>query len=112
MVKSSNTTNHRRAIPKADATLIALGAALVACDALMSACPDNDEQYERLYSHDLALREQINRISATTIKGLRAKARAAEVSLKGDEDCECVGAGSFVALCKSINRDIFSMAAA
>jgi hypothetical protein len=98
---------------ESDATLIALGAALVAVDALMSACPDNDdEQYERLYTHDWALREQINRISATTIKGLRVKARAAEVSLKGDEDCECAGAGSFVALARSINQDIFSMGAA
>jgi hypothetical protein len=92
------------------------GAALAACDALKSACPDGpddgDEQYEVLYLQHWDLREKINRIPATTIKGLRVKARAAEFAINSDPDTECAGDGCFIDLCRSINRDIFSMDAA
>jgi hypothetical protein len=95
---------------ESDATLIALGAKLSACDALKSNCPEkDDEQYAVLDLQHWDLREKINRIPAATLEGLRIKARAAEFAIKGDEDCECVGAGSFIGLAQSINRDLFAM---
>jgi hypothetical protein len=79
----------------------------------MTACSESDdEQYEALYDQDWALRQRINRIPATTIKGLRVKASAAKFAFTSDSDVDCVGAGSFVDLCRSINRDLLSMDAA
>jgi hypothetical protein len=98
---------------EADAELFALAAQLTECDALKSACPDDDDQqYEVWLRRHWALREKINRIPATTREGLRVKARAAEFAIKSDTDLECVGDGSFVDLCRSINQDIFLMDAA
>jgi hypothetical protein len=95
----------------ADAELFALAPQLTECDALNSACPDNDDkQHEALYNQHWNLREKINRIPATTLEGLRVKARAAEFAINWDPDNECgVGDGCFVALARSINQDIFSM---
>jgi hypothetical protein len=98
---------------EADAELFALAAQLTECDALKSACPDNDDkQHEALYNQHWNLREKINRIPATTIKGLAVKARAAEFAINSDPDTEDAGDGSFIDLCRSINRDLFAMGAA
>jgi hypothetical protein len=52
-------------------TACQIGAELAACDALKSACPDNDdEQYEALYDQEWDLRGRINRTPATTINPL------------------------------------------
>jgi hypothetical protein len=105
---ASSTPNAR-----ADSTLIALGADLVACDALKELCPDDDDaQDAALYEQHWDLREKINRIPATTLDGIRVKARAAEFAFKGDNTHEMEGEGSFVELCRSLNADILSMAAA
>jgi hypothetical protein len=116
MHESDTEMGSSTAKAESDATLIALGAELAACDALKSACPDGpddgDEQYEVLYLQHWDLRERINRIPATTHEGLRVKARAAEFAIKEDTEVTCVGDGSFVDLCRSIKQDIFSMDAA
>jgi hypothetical protein len=98
---------------EADAELFALAAQLTECDALKSACPDNDDkQHEVLYNQHWNLREKINRIPATTLEGLRVKARAAEFAINSDPDAEFAGDGSFVDLCRSLNKDLLSMGAA
>lgn len=98
---------------EADSALIALGADLDACDALKSACPDEDEErYDALFEQHWVLREQINAIPATTMRGLSAKARAAELALKWDGDGFTGAPGDFSELCKSICRDILSMTGA
>jgi hypothetical protein len=98
---------------ESDATLIALGAELAACDALKCNCPPkDDEQYEPLFLQHWSLRERINRIPATSLEGLRVKARAAAFATKDDTDMSNVGDGSFIGLAQSINRDLFALDAA
>jgi hypothetical protein len=97
---------------ESDSTLIALGAELAACDARKELCPDSDEQQgDALYEQHWDLRAKINRIPATTIKGLSVKARSAELAIKWDDDVCCKGDGSFRELCRSIIRDIGSIGA-
>jgi hypothetical protein len=93
-----------------NAKLTALAARLVECHTKLDATPsEEDEQLNRLMDRHWALRERINRIAATTLEGLQAKARAAEIALKEDTDVGNRGEGSFVDLCRSINQDILAL---
>jgi hypothetical protein len=95
----------------ADAALVDLGVALTDCDANLTACPDDDYGlFEHLHDRHWRLREQIYGLVATTIDGLRVKARAAEIAFKQDPAAENEGAGSFVDLVRSINTDILALA--
>jgi hypothetical protein len=107
----SNTTLRADspALFEPDARLEALAAALVACDHLYDAA-DDDQKFVVQYETHWALREKINTLQATTLSGLHAKALAAELAFKRDTSAECEGAGSFLDLCHSINRDIAAFA--
>jgi hypothetical protein len=99
------------AAPTGDAELLTLVAELVKCDAAQRAERD-DDRYEILYFQGWALRERINRIRASTIEGLAAKARAAEIAFFHDQDATGDGEGSFVFLSRSIHRDLLALVGA
>ena len=87
----------------ADAALVDLGA-IAECDIQEAACPDEDyQQFELRHDEHWRLREQINGIVATTIEGLRVKARA-EIAFKDGPGMENEGAGAEIA--RSISQDI------
>ena len=91
--------------------LISLGAELAECDALFSACPDEDgDRASALYEHHWSLRKRMNRSRAKTVDGLKSKAVAAGFALKWDSGLTDEAKGSFVELCKSINQDILALA--
>ena len=93
-----------------NAELPSLAAKLAECDALFSACPDEDyERASSLYERHWSLRERIDRFPARTLKEIKAKAAAATLALKWDPGASSVGEGSFVDLCESINRDIAAL---
>ncbi len=97
----------------ADAELVALGAELADVDArALPAVAGGDALYEPLYEESWRLRERINRIPATTIAGLKVKARAAEIALAGDVDASNKGDGSFVDLARSLGRDVLALSCA
>ena len=77
----------------ADAALVDLGA-IAECDVREAACPDEDHQrFDLFHDQDWRLREKINGIVATTVEGLRVKARAAEIAFPPGMENE--GAGRF-----------------
>jgi hypothetical protein len=87
-----------------------LGAELAECHALFNACPnENDERLGALFEQHWSLRARINQKPAQTLEDLRAKVSAAGLALQQDETAECDAEGSFVELCKSINRDIAAL---
>jgi hypothetical protein len=91
-----------------DDALLRLAAALSACEAR---CAASDEICEEESETHFALRRAIGTIRATTIAGLRVKAEATELAAQLDDDFFlCEGEGYFVELCRSINRDILSLA--
>jgi hypothetical protein len=96
-----------------NAQILSVSAKLAECDALLSACPDEDgDRASALYERHWSLRKKINRLQARTLKELQAKATAATLALKWDPGASSVGAGSFVDLCESINRDIATLSEA
>jgi hypothetical protein len=91
-----------------DAELIKLGSELeeVHRQRLEIDGPDEYAKEEGLYTAHWALREKIEAIPAKTKTGRRIKARAVEMALHFDPDCECDGIGSFVTLSQSLCRDL------
>jgi hypothetical protein len=101
------TINH------SDPDLMSLSAELSACDALLSGCPeDNEERVQRLIDQHCSLLTRVARIAAPTIDDLKVKVAAAELALKWDDDASSTGEGSFVELCKSIIEDVRAMGTA
>jgi hypothetical protein len=91
----------------ADAALVDLGA-IAECDVREAVCPDEDHQrFDLFHDQDWRLREKINGIVATTVEGLRVKARAAEIAFPRGMENE--GAGAFVGLARSINTNILRL---
>lgn len=72
--------------------------------------PEDDAAEEQLYNRHWALRERVDATPAKTIAELKLKARAAEMALERDPQADCAGAGAFVSLAQSINRDIDAIA--
>lgn len=101
------------ALFETDSTLEALVAGLAECDRLFDAADAANDVQQLATQCEIhwALREKINRIPATTLCGLSAKARAAEFALKEDPRAENGGEGSFIDLSRSIHHDIAALAA-
>jgi hypothetical protein len=94
-----------------DSDLVFLSAELLACDALLSGCSEDDEErVQRLIDRHCSLLTQVTRISARNIGDLKIKVAASALALKWDDDASSAGEGSFVDLCKSINEDIRRLA--
>jgi hypothetical protein len=94
-----------------DAEILSVNAKLAECDALFSACPnEGGDRASALYDRHWSLRKRINRRRAKTVDGLKAKAVAAGFALKWDSGLTDEDKGSFLELCKSINRDIAALA--
>jgi hypothetical protein len=88
-----------------------LSVELAECDTLERTCLTKEaEHLESVLEQHWALRARINQIPARTLEDLKAKVSAADLALRLDEAAECDAEGSFVDLCKSINRDIAAMA--
>jgi hypothetical protein len=103
----ANTRILPETISHSDPALMSLSVELSACDALLSGCPEEEEErVQRLIDQHCSLLTQITRIWARTIRDLKVKAAAAELALKWDDDASSAGEGSFVELCKSINEDV------
>jgi hypothetical protein len=92
-----------------DGQLLTLEARLREVDAAKQnhSTADN-EAYETAYKEHWRLRAEINETGATTIDGLRVKARAANLAFRDDDEAACKGPGSFIELSRSINRDLQS----
>lgn len=97
-----------------DAEFAALLSGLEICDADERVFPDEGDydELEELWDRHWALRARINRIEARTLEGLRAKAIAAALALRLNEDGDCRCDGAFFNLCLSIQKDILAMTAA
>jgi hypothetical protein len=91
-----------------DGQLLTLGARLKEVDAAKQNHASDDDAYTAFYEEHWRLREKINETEATTIDGLRVKARAADLAFREDDGVECTGPGSFIELLQSINRDLQS----
>jgi hypothetical protein len=103
----ANTRIFSETINHTNLALISLSVELSTCDALLSGCPEKDEErVQKLIDQHCFLLTKITQISARTIPDLKVKAAAAELALKWDDDASSAGEGSFVELCKSINEDI------
>lgn len=90
-----------------DKELIALGRLLKDLDLKKTSWPDDDNDgYGRIYEQHWDLRHRINMITAHTLAGLQVKAFAADVAYRDDTNVDCVAPGSFVALSRSIARDL------
>jgi hypothetical protein len=107
----ANTQILPETINHSDSDLISLSVELSACDALLSGCPEEDEEcVQRLIDQHCSLLTQVTRTSARTIRDLKVKVAAAELALRWDDDASSAGEGSFVELCKSINEDAWGLA--
>jgi hypothetical protein len=110
----SNATSN----PDQDSELHSLAGQLAKSDSLLDDvlanenCDAFNSRFHALHAEHWGLLERINRLRATTLTGLAAKACAAEIAFKRDEDASNEGEGSFVELARSINRDLLALSPA
>jgi hypothetical protein len=107
----ANARTSPNAISHLDPDLVCLSIKLSACDALLCACTEeNEEGLQNLLDEHHSLLAKINRVSARTVADLKVKVAAAELALKWDDDASSECEGSFVELCKSVNKDLLALA--